>query len=627
PYASSVRTAASLAQGTPATALDDALRGVPGIQVDNRFNYALGERISVRGAGARAQFGVRGVRVLIDGIPATLPDGQTTLNQVDLSTVDAVEVLRGPVSSLFGNAAGGAILIETRGPPASPFAARATVTSGSNGLLRTLGEGGGSNGQLGYMARVSRVAFDGFRSHSTAENTYAAARLSWLGTRNAVTASLNAVRYEAQNPGSLSDSLLRANRNRAFQNNVAQATGETGSHRQAGVQWRRALSAEDALEVTGWVIGRTVDNPIPARIVVVDRRAGGTRALLRGDRARLAWSAGIEHERQHDDRQNYLNTAGSRGALVLDQGERVSAIGAFAQASALVHRRVTALVGVRHDRTGFRAEDRIVTATNPDDSGRRTLDALSPSAGLSLSLDGGVTVYSNVGTAFETPTTTELANRPDGAGGFNPTLEPQRTVSYEVGARHARGESSAQLAVFHAVVRDALIPFEVANVPGRQFFRNAGRTGTRGVEAAGSTPLGEAIRVEANYTFTDAQFRSYSIGSATYDGNSVPGVAPHRAGASLSYVVRGTALAADVRHQSRMAVDDANTAWSPAFTLADLRVQVRAIHAGKVRLRLAGGVQNVLGAEYNASVVVNAFGRRYFEPGPGRTAHVGVTVD
>ena len=252
---------------------------------------------------------------------------------------------------------------------------------------------------------------------------------------------------------------------------------------------------------------------------------------------------------------------------------------------------------------------------------------MSPSAGLSLSLDGGVTLYSNVGTAFETPTTTELANRPDGAGGFNPSLQPQRTVSYELGARRTRGQASAQFAVYRALVRDALIPFEVPDVPGRQFFRNAGLTATSGVEVAATAVVGRAVQLAASYTFTNPRFRSYTVGSAVLDGNLVPGVAQHRAELSGSWSVARHTLAADLRHQSRTVVDDANTAWSPGYTLADVRVAPRPFDGRVARVRLSFGVQNLFGAEYNSSVVVNAFGRRYFEPGPGRAFHVGLTAE
>lgn len=626
PYALGVRTAESLPQGTPSMALDEALRTMPGIQVDNRFNYALGERIAIRGAGARAQFGVRGVRVLIDGLPATLPDGQTALNSVDLATLDRVEVVRGPVASLYGNAAGGALLLETRDPASASLAAHAGVTGGSDGFLRTFAGAGGTRGAVRLGATLSRVAYGGFRKHSTAENHYGSARATWLGDRDLVRLTFRVVDYDALNPGSLSDSLLRLDRRQAFQNNVAQRTGERGEQQQAGVQWHRSAGDDEALEVTVWALAREIDNPIPGRVIAVDRAAGGARALLRGTAGALAWSTGLEHDRQRDDRQNYANVSGDQGALLLDQLEHVTASGAFAQLSVRLHPRLRVQGGARHDRTRFRAEDRLVT-DDPDDSGERVLRATSPSGGLSLLLGRGVVAYANAGSAFETPTTTELANRVDGAGGFNPALAPQRTVSYEVGARRDGQRLDVQLAAFRALVRDALIPFEVPDVPGRQFFRNAGQTGTSGVEAGMSVRATSRLRVDAAYTYTDARFRRYTVETTSYEGNAVPGIGPHRADLAVAYAVRGGVVGGDVRHQSRTAVNDANTAHSGAYTVADLRLTSGLVRAGRVRLRAAGGVQNILAARYNSSVVVNAFGRRFYEPAPGRTFHVGATVE
>lgn len=626
PYALSVRTAAALPKGAPALALDDALRGIPGVQVDNRFNFALGERISIRGAGARAQFGVRGVRMLIDGIPATLPDGQTTLNQVDLGTIARVEVVRGPVATLFGNAGGGAILIETADPPIVPFGIGAALEAGSHGMVRTSMLAGGTQGGASYLASVSRLAYAGFRSHSSADNRYGAARASWLGRRDLVRALVNVVAYDALNPGSLSDSLLRIDRHQAFRNNVLQRTGEAGRQQQAGVQWLRGLRDGRELEVTSWILDRGIDNPIPGRVVVVDRVAGGARALLRGTLARAAWTAGLEHEQQRDSRRNFVNDSGAHGALTLDQGERVAGTGAFIQASVPVHARVVVTSGVRHDRTAFRVRDRFVTATDPDDSGARTLSALSPSAGVSVLLGAGTTIYGNAGSAFETPTTTELANRPDGAGGFNPLLQPQRSLSYELGARHVAPRGVAQLAVYRALVRDALIPFEVPDAAGRQFFRNAGRTATAGIEAGATVHATRALRLDGAYTYTDARFREYAVGSASFSGNAIPGIAPHRFDLSATGAPRWGFVALDARGQSAMTVNDANDASSPGHLLFDLRAGTRPRRTGRWDLAFTGGVQNLGGARYNASVVVNAFGRRYFEPGPGRTVHLGATV-
>lgn len=617
PFAATVRSTAALPKGTTALALDDVLRGMPGVQVDNRFNYALGERISVRGAGARAQFGVRGIRVLVDGIPATLPDGQTALNQVDLATVTGATLLRGPVASLFGNAAGGAILLETA--PA-PDGLEVSATAGTHELLRTRAAAGGGRGSVRYAATVSRVAYGGYRTHSDAENLYGAVRLTWVGARDLLRVSAAVVDYDARNPGSLNDSLVRVARHEAFRNNVANRTGERGTQRQVGSQWRRAVG-DDELELTAWTIGRELENPIPARIVALERLAGGIRALYRGNAARLHWTAGVEREAQRDDRQNYGNQAGERGELVLDQLERVTGTGAFAQAQAQLAPRLAVLAGVRYDRTSFEADDRFVQGADPDDSGRRVMSAASPSVGVTLRLRGDAVLYANAGTAFETPTTTELANRPDGAGGFNPVLEPQRTVTYEVGGRRATERVVAEVAAFRAHVRDALIPFEVEDVPSRQYFRNAGRTITGGIEAAISLRPSLRWRIDAAHTFTRARFGEYTLAGTSYRGNAVPGIAPHRTELAVTRSGRGGWVAADVRHQSRMAVDDANTASSPAHVLADLRAGLE-----RRAVTLFAGVQNVFGARYNASVVVNAFGRRYFEPGPLRTFHVGGSV-
>ena len=625
PYAVVIRYADAIPRGTPALALDEALRNIPGVQIDNRFNFAQGERISIRAAGARAQFGVRGVRVLIDGIPATLPDGQTTLNQIDLTTLSRIEVVRGPVASLFGNAAGGAILLETSAPSGRPVAGEVAVTGGSHGLLRTRAAAGGASGAWRYSASGTRMRYGGFRTHSDAENIYGSLRVSWLGSRDLVRLLVNVVDFDARNPGSLSDSLLRLDRNAAYANNVAQRTGETGTQQQGGVQWRRTMG-RDEIEVTGWGIARDLHNPIPARVVEVDRLATGLRALHRGTRGSVTWTAGVEHEVQRDDRQNYRNEGGESAELVLDQDERVATLGAFAQSRVAITSMAALLGGIRHDRTVFRADDHLVTDTDPDDSGRRTLMAVSPSLGATLPLPRGIVGYANVATAFETPTTTELANRPDGAGGFNLELDPQRTISYELGARRVAENASVHAALYRSFVRDALIPFEVADVPGRTFFRNAGRTEAAGVEAGVSLRPLRALRLDAAYTHTDARFRESAQGDTALAGNRLPGVAPHRIELTAT-LRRGAAwFATDIRHQSRMAANDANTAWSPAYTVADVRFGTEDLRLGALAVALTGGFQNVGATRYNASVVVNAFGRRYYEPGPARTFHVGATI-
>lgn len=632
PYAVSVTGEGEIRRARPGLGLDEALRAVPGVQVENRFNYALGERISVRGFGARAQFGVRGVRVLVDGIPATLPDGQTTLNHVDPSALGRAEVVRGPASALYGNASGGVIQLFSAPPPDAVLGATYRVVGGADGLLRLQSTVGGRRRGLTYRASATRLRSEGFREHAEADNTVLSAGVGYDRGRDRVSLALNLARYDALNPGSLSDSLLRLDRRQAFATNRAQGTGERGRHGQAGLRWERP-AGPGVLDLSLHGTLRELENPIPARVIDLSRRAGGLRAAwsaavpLRG--AVLRWSAGAEAQGQHDERQNFANLSGERGELRLDQDEDVGALSAFTQAAAALGERVELLAALRWDRHDFRVRDRLVTPADPDDSGRRAMSAWSPTAGLSLALSPAVALYANVATAFETPTTTELANRPTGAGGFNPELRPQRTLSYEAGARARLGDgATASVAAYRARVRDALVPFEVEGSPGRQFFRNAASAVHRGVEASASAALPGPLSLRAAYTWTDARFRAYAVGASDFGGKRLPGVAPHRLEAALTLDAgSGGAFAAlEGRHVSATPVDDTNRFRSPAYTLLDLRGAWRELRLGRVRATPFAGVLNLLDREYNASVVVNAFGGRFYEPGPGRSLYAGVDV-
>lgn len=256
------------------------------------------------------------------------------------------------------------------------------------------------------------------------------------------------------------------------------------------------------------------------------------------------------------------------------------------------------------------------------------MDAVSPSLGASLRVLDGAHLYANVATSFETPTTTELANRPDGAGGFNPLLQPQRAVSVEGGSQGRLGTRTAyQVAVYRASIRNSLIPFEVPEAAGRQYFRNAGSAVHRGVEAAFTLAPLRGVRVEAAYTYTDARFEEYATTSASFAGNRVPGIAPHRLEVSTTLERSGGWFAVlEGRHLSSIPVDDANTASSPSYSLADARVGHSGVGLGRTVIAPFVGVTNLFDATYNAAVAVNAFGQRFYEPGPGRSVYVGTSL-
>lgn len=640
PFAVAVTERDQIQRGKPGFALDEALAGIAGVQVDNRFNYALGERISIRGFGARAQFGVRGVRVLLDGIPMTLADGQTSLNNVDVAGVARAEVIRGPASALHGNAAGGVIQLETdRIDDISHRALGGTLRSeyGEHGLLRTQLSLAGQGGSTDYWISGSRMRFAGYRDWNDARNDHLSLRATQSLGGHDLALTFNWVDYDAKNPGGLSNALLAANRNQAFVNNINFQTGEQGKQGQLGATWSTALRGA-VVQLSAHGLQRHVDNPIPQRIVVIDRDAGGARLAVSGEPAlgsrALRLSAGGEWQLQRDDRRNFVSNNGARGADTLDQLERVNNLAAFAQAGVDLMPRLALMLGLRHDRIGFKADDRLVNPGNADDSGERTMMATSPSVGLSWNASSLVDFYSNYSTSFETPTTSELANRESGAGGLNPALDPQRTRSVELGlngrVRVARIAGSYQVAAYEARVEDALIPFEVAGVPGRQYFRNAGSTKHRGIESAVSLTFPWNLSVRGSFTHTDARFVHYAVttgpNTTVFDGKRVPGVAANRGDATLSFRPRKIFADYETRALSTIPVNDANTERSPSSVVHSVRVGVRDVRAGALIFEPHLGVMNLFDRDYNTSVVVNAFGGRFYEPGPPRSFYGGLSA-
>lgn len=631
PYSVSVVETADTRDARAGSGLAEALHGVPGLQASDRNNDALGERLVVRGFGARAGFGVRGLRVLIDGIPATLPDGQTDLSRLDMAAIGRVEVLRGAASALYGNAAGGVLRISSAPPPDAPVAPRAEAVFGADGLWRGHAAlGGRTAGGAWYDVTLTRRTIDGFREHSASEKTFVGARAGVAAFGGELRLQAVGLSYDAQNPGSLATAALEEDREQAHAFNVAQRAGETARQALAGATWLGAIGF-GRLELTGYGTARTLDNPIPVAIIDLDRAAGGVRAVYGADPSapgghagsRVAFLVGVELDLQRDDRRNFENEGGLRGDRTLDQMESVRALGSFVHARLPLAGRFDASAGLRYDRFRFEVDDRL-TDGDPDDSGVRGMSALSPSVGLHAELAPAIHAFANVATAFETPTTTELANRPDGAGGFNPDLEPQRTLSFEAGARARRGPLGFEVAVYHARVRDALLPFEVPGAGGRQFFRNAGSAVHRGLETALRLDGPGGLRIDAAWTWTDARFDRFTVDGTSHDGNRVPGIAPHRIDVGAGWRSARWLAGLEVSRSGAVPVDDANSAESEPWTVVDVRAEWRLLPTSASEIRLFGGIRNLFDEEYVGSVVVNAFGGRYYEPAPGRGVYLGV---
>lgn len=651
PFAIARITPDSLHPGQRRSSLGELLLGVAGVQVQERNNPSQDPRLAVRGFGARSAFGVRGVRVMRDGIPLTLPDGQTPVDWMDLESAGSVEVIRGTAASLYGNAAGGVVSIRSRPPAAAPFALNLRGWDGGN-LQRASAIVSGSGPQhwttvreSGYLVSGTRTEGVGPREYSRQQTTSVFGR--GLGSIKGTRLELQGVMYDAptgENPGALTAAELSRNPRLSDSLNITKHSRKAVEQSQVAVLASRGRGASE-ITASLFMGSRTLDNPLPFAIVAVDRKTyggslrGGMQTTLGGLPFRM--TAGLDAQTQNDNRFNFENCSDvplatpvttrcpisgkERGATRLNQREKIQGEGAYVRYELEVPRRLLGSVSLRYDRVRFRLADHFIAGTNGDDSGNRGMNALSPMLGLVWRVRPLFSVYSNVASAFETPTITELTNQPDGKLGLNQQLAPQRTRTVEVGAQAIVGAHlRLDGAVFHASARDELVGFDVPGAVGRRAFRNAGRTRRDGLEANVNVVAtwGEA---GAAYTLSRFNFVSYSVGAANFAGKPIPGVPKHQAQAFLTLRSRGWYFTSEASTASRVTANDAGTVFAPSWTILGLRAG-RAPTNNRFLLEPTIGIDNVFNRGYASAVVVNATRGRYFEPGVGQRLFVALRV-
>jgi len=633
-----------ISQARPTWGLDEALATVPGVYAANRYNFSLDQRISIRGFGARSAFAVRGIKVLVDGIPQTLPDGQGQLTNLELGAADRIEILRGSASALFGNAAGGVISIWT--DPTAPRTLRQEVRvlfgTFDRDLNRTWSKWQSSTsfrvGSGSGLVTVSRLDYTGQRQHSDADFRNLNSRWHFPLANGWSLAATADVGWDprADNPGALTAAEMGRNPDSAAAINITRVAGKDVTQGQGGVTVRRQFEGGGEASLTVFGIARSLKNPTTFAYIDLDRLAYGARASVSRPvplgHLEHRLTGGIDFQRQRDDRHNFGNNAGQPDTVrALDQLERVTEVGPFVQSALQVTPHVSLTGGLRYDWVNFRADDRLVTASNPNDSGSRLMRALSGSVGVAVTPSDAVTVYGNVGTSFETPTTTELTNQPNSAGGFNPTLQPQKATNYEIGVRgELVGRLNYSLALFHADVRDELIGYAYPppTAPGRVFFQNAGKSRHRGVELGTELEVASGVSLSTTWTYSDFRYTSYTTGTHVLDGRPLPGIPQHWLHFLLKTrptFARGAWLEVEETHSSGYVVNDTlDTATSPWWA-TNVRVGWDGT-VGSLRLRPFVGFNNVWNRFYVASVVINAANGRYYEPAPGRNMYVGFSL-
>jgi iron complex outermembrane receptor protein len=642
--------------------ISESVGFVPGVVARDRQNYAQDVQLSIRGFGARSTFGVRGVRVIVDGIPATLPDGQGQVSHIDLGSADSIEVLRGPFSALYGNSSGGVVVVNTeegRGPPTVALSG----TGGSDDTWRAGAKVAGGSDGLGVVADVSRFRTDGYRDHSAAQRDLGNAKVTARpDTSSKLDVVLNSVALpKAQDPLGLTRAQWDANPRGVDPVAIDFDTRKTVEQTQLGATYERSFGAAHTLRVMAYGGHRGTEQfqAIPVASQVPPTHPGGVIVLARdygGGDARWTWKggtaqapvtvvAGLAYDTLDEHRRGFQNFTGPvanpirgvEGALRRDENNTATANDQYLQGSWDFAPRWRLDLGVRHSDVRVESTDNYIVTGNGNDSGSVKFSATLPVGGLMFKLSDREHLYVAAGSGFETPTLTELSYRPGGQPGLNFALQPARSDNIELGAKtryDAIGELN--LAFFETRTRNEIVTF--SNLGGRAIFQNAGKTRRRGLELSWSRRLWADLQAQAAYTWLDATYRE-SFGTCLAAGcptaanplvpipagNRIPGIPRQQFVAQLGWKPpAGWNAGVEMRALSRVYVNDPNSEWAPGFGVAGANVGYVARWVGW-DWRAWARVDNVFDKRYAGSVIVNEGNGRFYEPAPGRTWLVGLS--
>jgi iron complex outermembrane recepter protein len=619
---------AGAAPGEQNLALDAMLARVPGVFSLNRYNLAQGLRPAIRGFGARGNFGVRGIRVLVDGVPLTMPDGQTELDGLDLGLIERMEVLRGPASVLYGNAAGGVLALETREPPALP-SMQLDLSAAGLGYQRMRGEIGGSDGNLGGLLAFNSTVLEGYRQHSQAQTNSLTGKLRWYAPTGRLRLNFNAIDNRAEDPGGLTAAEVKADRRQAAPNNLRFDADEYIRQQRLGLVWDGYAAGADEYQLRSYLGHREFGNRLgftTSGQTTFERYFGGLGGQYSHHRELIGLphkiTTGFDLEAQRDDRRRYDNLLGERGQLRQQQDESALSQGLFIEDQLDLSERWQATLGLRYDQVRLAVDD-FYLADNRDDSGSRSLKDWNYSTGLSYRFTPQQSLYARLASSFETPTISELGN-PQG-GGFNSALQPAQAFSRELGIKGEWPTLRYGLSLYRIELEDELVGFSLAAQPGRNFYRNAGESRRDGLELSVDWQFADAWRWSVAYAYNRYRFEDYQTTAGDFSGKRIPGIPRQTLFGELAYEHQGSYVRLGVTAQARVYINDANSQSAPGHAVFNLRFGKR-FQVGEQSLEPHLGVDNLLGREYFDNLRINDGNARYFEPGPGRTLYAGLRV-
>ncbi|MCO8113186.1 TonB-dependent receptor [Acinetobacter lwoffii] len=630
--------------------LSETLKGVPGLQLNNRENYAQDLQISMRGFGARSSFGVRGVRLYVDGIPATMPDGQGQTSNIDLNSLGHIEVLGGGFSSLYGNSSGGTILTTTReGQGADSIELGHSAGSQNKGQTKLVLQGGSENAsEPSYVISSSYFDTNGYRDHSSAHKVLHNAKLTWdLEDGSKINWMNNYVKIAADDPGGLTREQWKVNPRQVATNVLLYNARKEIEQLQTGLTWNKPINDQHELygmaywgqrAVTQYQsIPRTAQGGVNhvGGVIDFDRNFYGADLRWTGKEVlpNLKLIAGVAIDAMTEDRKGYQNFLGDRlgvkGELRRDEDNTLWNLDPYLQASYHFAPDWTLDAGLRYSNVHFKSTDKFLA--NGDNSGKTDYHKFLPSAALSWQILPELMTYVSYAQGFETPTFTEMSYPANTAENRSFSLKAAESETYEIGLKSANILGDFTVAIFHTQTENDIVSAENDN--GRSTFRNADKTLREGVELSWSKNLWRDLTAQASYSYIDATFDAEipAIGTVTAiaAGNYIPGIAKNQAFLSLGWKPEnGLHAGLDVRYSDKIYVNDLNSDTAPSYTVAGANVG----YHWKMQdwaVNTFARVDNLFDKDYSGSVIVNESSRpegRYYEPAEGRNWSAGLSV-
>ena len=599
------------------SSFSDFTRNTPGLFTSSSNNFSQDLRISIRGFGARSAFGIRGIKLIVDGIPETTPDGQSQLDNLPLGLVSNVEILRGPNANLYGNSSGGVISINT-------------LTDSSEKYYRNSGIFGAYQYQSLQKTRIldwnnssliihyDKRRSNGYRDQSGYKSNILNLKyINELDNNNKIVWQINYTDSPyAYDAGGLKLSDVENDRRQARKNNIDYDTYEKVKHLKTGVSWNHKRNENSFFDSYFFYQKRDFFTKLPFNfggIISLDRDYYGlgtkyTKKHFHDNRNRTL-VLGLDYLNQSDDRKRYKNDFGVQGEMTFDQIEQFKSTGLYMLSQTNYDSGLLVRYGIRYD----------INDIGADSSSSIVLDKLNPSVGLSYKVNSNDNIFFSFGTSFETPTLNELSNNPNGVG-LNEDLKSSSSLNYEIGWRKSVSNLTLEAIAYVISSENEILPYELEQFPGKNFYQNVGSTSRYGLELNSQLSF-KGGRINLSYTLSKNKFEDFLIDNNNLADNLIPGIPSQMLDLDIIFKLsRDRSLIISNRLIGERYADNANETLISSYNLLNIKYSKEIFSSSEIFL----GVNNAFNQEYFDNIRINAFGKRYYEPAPKRNFYFGI---